>query len=721
MPVVTGTIHRIRYFNHETAFGIATLEDPDENIIAIKGTMPGLREGMGARAEGEYETDPKWGRQLRLTSFTETRPVDTRGMVAYLSNRYIKNIGPVLAKEIVKTFGADTYDVLDNHPERLKEVYGIGKKRIETIIEGVRLSRHNREIMMWLSSYGITPGLSQKIYDRYQERSIAVLEENPYVLANDIKGIAFKKADEVAKKLGIAPDAPFRILSGIKACLETAATEGHTYLEQETLIQRASSDEFLDIDPDAVRGAVTSEEFIQVGVTEDEKVFLPLYYHAERKIARRLQLIYQNACSEPDGEPDYAYIEGKTGIHYSDWQKEAVLLAVQSPILIVTGGPGTGKTTTTNAIITECERRGLSVLLAAPTGRAAKRMSESCHHEAKTIHRLLEYSQGSFQRNESNPINTDVVIIDESSMIDTLLMMDFLKAVSNGTKVIFVGDENQLPSVGAGSVLHDLIKCRLFPVHRLNVIYRQAEGSRIITNAHRVNMGKMPNLSNTHDTDFWFFRIQERDKVSDEIVNIVANKIQKKFGYGKDDIQVLCPMRRDGDPIGSTVLNARLQQALNPDGMKAASRGDTEFRYGDRVMQTKNNYDKDVFNGDIGTVSACLSGEGEDGAVMEVTFDGKAVRYRQGDLTEIELAYACTIHKSQGSEYPVVIMPVHTSHFIMLKRNLLYTGITRAKKQCILVGTEKAIAMAVSTEDTKRRLTNLAACIEEVFEENTLW
>lgn len=714
MTTLKGTINSIRYQNKENAWAAVILNTAAGKTIVASGIMPGIKIGMAVKLEGEYK-NTKWGMQFEATAFEEDRPSDIEGIYKYLASGLIKNIGPVNAQKIVNTFGEQTLDVLDNAPERLREVRGIGPKRIKSIIEADREQKAIRAIMIWLKRYDLPNGLAAKIYKTYGDNSVGVLEENPYRLADDIKGVGFKKADAVAMLLGIPPDSHFRLLSGLKACLEDWAAAGNTYMPCDMLILKASSEDYMNIDPEPVADILESGEFFSVGQTEDGRAYLPAYYYAEKKIAERLSAILRNGRKDTSVPPDYSRIQKETGFSFSSQQKLAIATAISSSMMIMTGGPGTGKTTTTNAIINECESRGYEVVLAAPTGRAAKRMNETSGRPSQTIHRLLEYQQGSFTRNELNPIDGDVIIIDEASMIDTLLMKDLLKAISNKTKLIIVGDTDQLPSVGAGSVLRDLIASGTIPTVTLTEIYRQAQGSDIIMSAHSVNHGYMPRMQNRPGTDFWFFNIEDKDQVADTIVELVKEKIPNKFGFSADDIQVLSPMRRDWDPIGSTVLNGRLQEALNADGEKAASRGFTQFRIGDRVMQTKNNYDKDIFNGDIGTVTAKLSGEDEDEAIMEADFEGRIVRFAQGDLDELELAYACTIHKSQGSEYPVVVIPVHSSQFIMLKRNLLYTGITRAKKQCILVGTAKAIHTAVSRPDTETRFTTLQQRLQETI------
>lgn len=719
---LTGTIESVRFQNPENGWSAVTVRKKDGGLLPAAGIMPGVKKGMYITMDGELENSPKYGTGFKATSFAEARPSDKEGIYKYLSSGLIRNIGPVFAKAIVDAFGEGTLNVLDNQPERLKEITGIGPKRIRSVITALQDQKAIRSIMIWLKRYDLTNNLATKIYKAYGDDSVALLEENPYRLSDDIKGVGFKKADAVARQLGLPDDSPFRLLSGLRAVLEDAATKGHTFVNAEPLCAMAASPDFLDLpDRQPLRDTLERMDFIQVGVIDEERVFLPTYYYAEKKIAKRVHAIMRRGLKDASAMPDFSRIEAETGITFSGQQQDAITLALRSPMMIMTGGPGTGKTTTTNAIINECLRRGYKVVLAAPTGRAAKRMTESTGKPSKTIHRLLEYSQGEFSRNEENPIEANVIILDEASMIDTLLMKDFLKAVSDRTKVIIVGDTDQLPSVGAGCVLRDLIASGAIPTLRLTQIYRQALGSDIIRSAHAVNRGALPTVPNTDGADMWMFHIEDKEKVSDIIVELVQTRIPRKFGYRPDDIQVLSPMRRDWDPIGATVLNQRLQEALNPDGKKVATKGYCEFRVGDRVMQTKNNYDKDVFNGDIGTVTRridpdenVLTADGDDDdAVMEAEFDGRTVRFSQEDLGDLTLSYACTIHKSQGSEYPVVVIPVHESQFIMLKRNLLYTGITRAKRLCVLVGTMKAVAIAVGKPDTEIRNTFLKERIME--------
>ena len=695
--------------------------DNDWALIGVKtesgfrkaaGVMPKVRKGATVLLTGQWDVNPKYGATFKAATYAEIPPTDIDGIKKYLMGKYVRNIGPVLAEQIVSIFGEKTLSILNHEPERLFEVRGIGKKRVQSIVESVRKHAAIQPITIWLSGHGITVALATKIYETYGDASIAKLDENPYRLADDIRGVGFKKADQVAMNVGVKPDSPFRIRSGIRACLTDNANVGNTCMEYGELVKRASSSDYLNLQPDLIVPELEKED--DPFVISDGQVFLTAYYNAECQIADNIGRL-QRCREDKASVPDIRDLSRKTGITYSKEQQEAIVMATTSMFSVITGGPGTGKTVTTNAIICELEERGLSVRLAAPTGRAAKRMNEVTGHEAKTIHRLLEFKGDHFERNTENPLDGDALVIDEASMIDTLLMKHLLNAIPDGMRVVIVGDVDQLPSVGAGCVLRDIIDSGCVPVQRLKTVFRQAQGSDIIMNAHAVNEGRMPSLTNREGTDFWFFTIEDKQRIPDMITDIVVNRVPRKFGIRKEDIQVLCPMRKESDPIGSTSLNVRLQAAVNPDGEPVARHGNTVFRIGDKVMQTKNDYNKQIFNGDVGIIVDVDDESDEDGSLVVVDFDGAYVGLNQAELANIDLAYSCTVHKSQGSEYPVVVMPVHQSQYIMLKRNLLYTAITRSKRLCILVGTKQAVATAVNAEDTKKRNTRLK---ERILENN---
>ena len=708
MTTYIGTIEKILFQNTESAWSVVVI-NTEQGLRKASGVMPGLRLGMTARLSGEIQAT-KYGDSLAATEFVEEQPKDVEGIEKYLASGLIRNIGPVLAKQIVSTFGVATLHVLDNEPERLAEVYGVGKKRVASLVEAIKEQKGIRTIMIWLKKHDLSNSLAVKIFKQYGDQAIDMLEENPYRLTDDIKGVGFRKADEVARQIGVPETSSFRIVSGLRACLEDASTYGSTYMETEELARKASSGEYLNVDEDLVRETITKSwnDFINA----DGRTYLPCYWHAERVIAERLEAIQECKCCSQE-TTDIETLQKETGVKYSNEQREAIQTSLLAKVSIITGGPGTGKTVTTNAIIHALAEKKQNVVLAAPTGRAAKRMSEVTGREASTIHRLLEYNREGFQRNADNPIEGDALIVDEASMIDTLLMRHLLEAVPDRMRLVIVGDVDQLPSVGAGNVLKDLIDSRCISTTRLTEIYRQARGSDIIMNAHAVNKGQMPKTTNQPGTDFWFFGKENKDEIADLIVDLVANRIPKKFGYSGEDIQVLSPMKRDYDPIGSSQLNRRLQEVINPNGESVAKKGETEFRVGDRIMQVKNDYDKGVFNGDVGRIIAKQDESDAKKTLMVADFDGAIVPFSRADLANIELAYACTVHKSQGSEYPVVVMPVHESQYIMLKKNLLYTGITRAKKECIIVGTRYALAMGSGNLDTSKRNTSLKEKIQK--------
>ena len=718
---IKGTIDYIRFCNPDNGWTAATMSldggDPrtgKEQKVNVTGTLGEIQIGVHICAEGDFE-ETKYGPTFRIREWKEERPSDIEGIRKYLASGLIKNIGPVFADAIVAAFGEKTLDILDNDPQQLREVKGIGRKRVDSVITAVQEHKELREIMVWLKRYDVPNGLAVKIYKQYEGNAIDILEENPYRLADDIGGVGFKKADGVAKLIGIAPTSPFRIRSGILAVLKDAAEQGNTCLPVHDLQDRACGADYLNVEPRYFSETLSDPLFIdtEIIIDDQEMVYLPRYHYAEKYIAKKITALLAAHASMFDDEPDTDRLQKTTGLTYSDEQINAVREALNQGVLVITGGPGTGKTATTNAIISELETRKKRILLAAPTGRAAKRMNEVTRRPASTIHRLLEYGQDGFARNEDNPLDADVVIIDETSMIDTLLMNHLLKAIRLGSALILVGDVDQLPSVGAGCVLRDLIDSEALPVVRLTKIYRQAEASRIITNAHRINGGGMPLLDNAPGSDFKFIHSDNPTEISAWVTDLVCRQIEAVDGIPTKDIQVLCPMRRDWDPIASTTLNKALQSMLNAGGEVALQRGDETLRVGDKIMQVRNNYDKDIFNGDTGRITEAYQPGRPDGAVLRACIDGRFLDLTRKECDDLELAYACTIHKSQGSEYPAVVMPIHESEYIMLKRNLLYTGVTRAKKLCVLVGTPKAVATCVHQEDTTKRYTGLKDKIKQ--------
>ena len=701
MDRITCTVDRITYQNPENGYAVlqANVKGYREQQTIV-GNFFEVTVGAVLIVEGEWRVDKRYGRQFAAQSWTETLPATVTGMEKYLGSGLVKGIGPKFAKLIVSHFGLDTFKVIEEDIERLRELPGIGTSRISKIKESWEKQKDVKDIMVFLQSYGVSSTYAAKIYKTYAKESIEKVSKNPYCLADDIWGIGFKTADAIAKKMGYKDNDPRRCRSGILYTLSRLSDDGHVYAEREQLVKTARELLLADEQPinDSIDKMIKSEDL----VLDNEAIFLPPFYYAECGVANKLKrLMGSTEQSLFEEQLDINQIVRKTHIHYDDVQVEAIRMAVNSKVMVLTGGPGTGKTTTTLGIIAALQNIGMSILLAAPTGRAAKRMSEATGKEAKTIHRLLEYNPAEgYGRNDENPLEGGVLIVDESSMIDIILMNSLLKAVPTHMRLILVGDVDQLPSVGAGNVLRDIIDSESVPVIRLTRIFRQAQSSRIITNAHRINQGQYPDISNGKTTDFFFIKQEDPTMAAAEIVNIVKNRIPNAYHISTNDIQVLAPMQRS--VVGATNLNIALQEAINPTG-ESLNRGGFKYRKGDKVMQIRNNYDKDVYNGDIGKI---LEVNMED-RTLPVLFDNRRIEYEDTDLDELTLAYATTIHKSQGSEYPVVVIPILMTHFMMLQRNLVYTGITRAKKICIIVGTTKALAYSIHNQVVLKRNTRL--------------
>lgn len=709
MEQIRCTLHNITYTNPENGYSVFQVEVDGiaDKWQTVVGTFSDIRVGSTLLLHGEWRDNKKYGHQFVVQSWMEEMPSDVKGIENYLASGMIRGIGKQMAARIVKYFGERTIDILDKDPERLREVSGIGKDRVRKIKESWAKQKGVRDVMVFLQGHGVSSAYAVKIYKEYKEDSILRVKENPYCLADDIFGIGFKMADEIARNFGIVGNDNRRLRSGIIFTLNTLAKDGHCYAEREELV--TSAKELLAADESLIDGALESMLFDRTLISDGSGVFLPKYYYSEFGVAKKLKsLLHANNEKTKVKLPKISDISEKTHIEYDDVQIAAIKEAVSSKVMVLTGGPGTGKTTTTLGIIDALESMELEILCAAPTGRAAKRMSEATGKEAKTIHRLLEYKpDAGFTFNEDNPLHGDVLIVDECSMIDIMLMHSLLKAVPDNMRLILVGDIDQLPSVGAGNVLSDIIDSGVVPVVRLTHIFRQALSSRIVTNAHKVNRGEFPDTTNGKESDFFFIEQTNPEQAAAEIVNIVKNRIPKAYGYSTNDIQVLVPMRKSA--IGAIPLNVALQQAINPVGDFIES-GVFKYRVGDRVMQIKNDYGKGVFNGDIGFVESLDMDE----RTLNVRFDDNLVEYESGDFSELTLAYACTIHKSQGSEYPVVVMPIMTVNYIMLQRNLVYTGITRAKKLCIVIGEKKALAMAVKNQTVLKRNTRLKERLHDV-------
>ncbi|MDO4336972.1 MAG: ATP-dependent RecD-like DNA helicase [Eubacteriales bacterium] len=719
-------VERITYQNPDNGYSVLKVHIKGYNeLVPLVGNLLDVNVGSVLLAEGNWKVDAKYGRQFLAEKWEETMPATIYGIEKYLGSGLIKGVGPKFARRIVQTFGTDTLDVIETDVNRLSEVPGIGNKRIRMIRESWERQKEVKNIMLFLQDHGVSTSFAAKIYKQYGNESIAKMKENPFQLADDIWGIGFKTADGIAEKLGFAKESFVRLRSGIMYTLSELANEGHVYASREQLVSKASSlleaeEAYIVMTMDQM---VTDKELIcqsiqdgvltEVPAAQAEAVYLPPFYYAETGVANKLRKL----AKEPPGKRlpetiDMTGLEKSVNMTYDTVQKEAILQAAKAKVMILTGGPGTGKTTTTQGIISAYRAYGLKVLLAAPTGRAAKRMNEATGLEAKTIHRLLEFKPPEgYQRNEEHPLEGDVLIVDECSMIDIILMNSLLKSIPSGMRLILVGDINQLPSVGAGNVLRDMIDSGVFPVIRLTRIFRQAQSSRIVMNAHRINEGQFPDISNGKYADFFFIEKEEPEDILREIVRLVKYNLARYYKTPSFSIQVLTPMQRG--VIGAANLNIALQEALNPEEMGLRRSGYC-FRLHDKVMQIKNNYDKEVFNGDIGLITA-LDMENRS---LTVTFDDRSIEYDVTELDELVHAYATTIHKAQGSEYPIVVMPVSMTHYMMLQRNLIYTGITRAKKILVIVGTKKALAYAVRNVTVTRRNTMLRERLSGLEENN---
>lgn len=696
-----GVVDKIVYENTENGFFVGRLRtselgSPDTFV----GNLMAVSPGETIRLRGRWVEDKRFGRQFRSSSAEVIQPTSAQGIEKYLGSGLIPGIGPVYAKRLVEAFGVETLKVIGEQPERLRRVPGIGKKRAEQIRDAWNAQRSVQSIMMFLQGHGIPPGQAVRIYKQYGDAAAATLRRNPYQLARDITGIGFLSADRIARQMGIAPDAPERIKAGLLHALAEACDAGHVFYQGEELHRAAS--ELLGLPEDGISGMLAEMGKTGELVLEKDAWYLPLMHHAEAGCSERLKRLLRAPLEFVPVQAENAlrWVERRVGITLSEEQREAIRVGVHAKVMVITGGPGTGKTTVIRSLLAILEAKGVSYLLAAPTGRASKRMEAATGVEARTIHRLLEFSPvtGTFQRDEKNPVVTDMLVVDESSMLDIQLAHCLFRALKPGTRLILVGDVDQLPSVGPGNVLLDIIASGVVPVVRLQKIFRQAAQSGIISNAHRINRGEMP-LFNEED----FFLIERNDpqKALETIVEVVSRRLSARFGLNPlRDIQVLAPMRRG--LAGVEGINQALKQALNPDGQLVPRR---TFGVGDKVMQTRNNYELDVFNGDVGIVTVVDTEAGE----MEVCFeDDRRVLYGLEETDNLTTAYCTTVHKAQGSEYPAVVLSFLPQHYMMLQRNVLYTAITRGKRLVVIVGAAKAVAMAVHNSNIVQRNTNLA-------------
>ncbi len=708
--VLTGLVERVTYQNAENGFCVLRVKARGQReLVTLVGHAAAISAGEWITASGYWVNDRTHGQQFKARFLKTSAPTSVEGIEKYLASGMIRGIGPVYAKKLLRAFGDKVFDVIEAQADRLREVDGIGPVRAGRITAAWAEQKVVREIMVFLHSHGVGTARAVRIYKTYGSDAVQVMSENPYRLARDIRGIGFKTADAIAMKLGVDKTAMVRVRAGISYALTEAMDEGHCGLPTDELVPLAGK--LLEVPQELIRTALDLEladgAVIADTVGDKPCIFLAGLYRAERGIAERLLQLRNGKLPWPWIDPDKAipWIEQRTGLVLAQSQRSAVALALRSKVLVITGGPGVGKTTLVNAILRILSAKGVRLLLCAPTGRAAKRMNEATGFEAKTIHRLLEVDPrtGGFRRDSQNPLDCDLLIVDETSMVDVLLMHALLKAMPNTAALLVIGDVDQLPSVGPGQVLADMIASGVIPVVRLTEVFRQAAKSQIIVNAHRINEGVFPDLRRPEsESDFYFVEADDPEAAVPRIVELVKTRIPRRFGLDPiRDIQVLCPMNRGG--VGARSLNIELQAALNPAGERKVERFGWVFASGDKVMQIENDYDKEVYNGDIGyVVNVDL-----DGGELAASFDGRSVTYGFGELDTLVPAYAVTIHKSQGSEYPAVVIPVLTQHFAMLQRNLLYTGITRGKRLVVLVGQKKAVAIAVRNVSGRRRWSKL--------------
>lgn len=728
---VQGIVERLTYHSEESGYTVARLKAPrTSELITIVGSFASIQPGQTLHLEGNWREHPKYGQQFQVTRYRETKPATLTGIEKYLGSGLIKGVGPVTAKRIVAHFGLETLEIIEHQIERLAEVPGIAQKRVKLIQAAWATQRAIKEVMLFLQSHGVSTTYAVKIYKQYGDDSIETVTRNPYQLATEVYGIGFITADAIARNLGISPGSEYRYRSGILHVLQEAADDGHCFLPQTELVERTVKRLALgdhQPDPDELTALTTQMaldgELVMQGGSDDQQgefiCYNPPFYGAEFKLAERLALLLSEpvAVDLPRVQRWIDRFTEKTGLLLSPQQRQAVEMAASQRVLVLTGGPGTGKTFCTRTIVALWRAMGKSIALASPTGRAAQRLQEMTGQEAKTVHRLLEFDPTTFKfkRDSDNPITAEAIVVDEASMLDLFLAHSLLKAIAPNTQLLFVGDVDQLPSVGPGNVLADLINSSVVPVIRLTEVFRQAQTSHIVRNAHRINQGQMPQLETVSDQPqsdcLWLTAPQPEDGIQ-AIRDLITNLIPDLGFEVTRDVQVLCPMTRG--EIGTRNLNQALQQLINPPSVAKAelTRGGRILRVGDRVIQQVNDYNREVFNGDLGTICA-IDVEEQD---VTVQFGERSVNYDLADLNEIDLAWAVSIHKSQGSEYPVVILPMYMQHYILLSRNLIYTGLTRAKKLAIFVGTQKAIGFAVRQVKNQQRYTLLAKRLQALCE-----
>ena len=706
---LAGLVERVTFHSAETGFCVLRVKARGQRDLAtVVGHAASISAGEWVQMSGTWVNDRTHGLQFKAAFLKATPPTTLEGIEKYLGSGLIRGIGPVYAKQLVRAFGEAVFELIEQEPHRLREVTGIGPKRASRIVAGWAEQKVIREIMLFLHAHGVGTSRAVRIYKTYGQDAVQLISGNPYRLARDIRGIGFLTADRVAERLGIARTAMIRVRAGLSFALAEAMGEGHCGLPVDELT--SLTERLIEVPPGLIEDALALEleagALVADTVEGRRCVFLAGLYHAEQAIAERLQVLATGRPPWPEIAADKAipWVEGRTGLSLAESQKQALRLALCAKVLVITGGPGVGKTTLVNAILRVIRAKGVEVALCAPTGRAAKRLSESTGLEAKTIHRLLEIDpqSGGFRRGEQHPLECNLLVLDEASMVDVVLMRALLQALPDGAALLIVGDVDQLPSVGPGQVLADIIGSDAVPVVRLSEVFRQAAQSRIVTAAHRINRGQMPELEAAEGSDFFFVEADEPEAGARKLLSVVRGRIPARFGLDPvRDVQVLCPMNRGA--LGARALNLELQRALNPPGEHRVERFGWSFGPGDKVMQVTNDYEREVFNGDLGVISRVDTEEGE----LTVSFDGRSVSYGFGELDELVLAYATTIHKSQGSEYPAVVIPLTTQHYAMLARNLLYTGLTRGKRLVVLVGQRRALAIAVRNQAGRRRWSRL--------------